>query len=98
MSVSAAPKAIRLTLSTIEPSFYVGPILTTRIGGTDRPLIPLPGLDGVVSEFVYEPLATKAMSDTFRTSPVPPVPPIAELPTGRVTLDQGWLQLTRPAP
>ena len=52
-------------LARLEPSFRVGPVLTTRRSGVAKPFLPPPAVDGMVAEFVYESLPADAAAKPF---------------------------------
>lgn len=77
------------TLAKLEPSFRVGPVLTNRRADKVAPLLVGPAIEGLEATFVYEQQpASEEEQPSFPTAALPLVPPLAELPTTRVTLDQ----------
>lgn len=70
------------SLKRLEPTFAVGPMLGFEIQDTLVPVLPAPKLEGRDAEFVHD-------DDTFPEIPLPPTPPLSELPAARVRLTEG---------
>ncbi len=93
----AIPKeALDAALRNLEPTFPVGPVMTFRRAGTVKPIVPPPRIEGLVGQFVHAGPAPDGTTEAFTETPVPPVPPVAELPEDRVVLDEGWMRMFKP--
>jgi hypothetical protein len=84
---------IDATLRSLEPTFQIGPVLTSSRLGTVKPFVPPPQIEGYSAEFVYEQQDPQTQMETFPDTEVAPVPPLGELPSGRVTLSDGWIRV-----
>ncbi len=73
------------TLQNLEPVFAVGPILTTTSVDGLQVLMPPPQIQGYDAGFVSV--------QTFAEIKLPPVPPLGDLPVGRMSLAEGWVRL-----
>lgn len=76
-------------LKKLEPTFAVGPILGFELQETLVPVLPAPKIEGMDAEFVHDDDAT------YPEMPLPPVPPVGELPAQRVRLTEGWVRMFR---
>jgi len=85
---------IDAALRNVEPTFRVGPILSVGQGGTVRPIVPPPQIDGLVAEFLQSNDAPGAEGATFSATPISAAPLMADLPTDRIALYDGWLRAT----
>jgi hypothetical protein len=77
------------SLKKLEPTFQVGPILGFERQGSLVPVIPSPTIEGMDAEFVHDDDAT------YPEIPLPPTPPLSELPAQRVRLTEGWVRMFR---
>ena len=75
------------SLKKLEPTFAVGPLLGFERQGALVPVIPAPTIEGMDAEFVHDDDAT------YPEMPLPSTPPIAELPSKRVRLTEGWVRM-----
>lgn len=91
--ISLPKEFLDTALRNMEPTFRVGPIMTFRRNSSIRPVLPPPEIEGLVAEFVHREPDENGGPDTYPETGVPPVPPVGELPTGRVTLDEGWVRM-----
>ena len=90
-SPSSCPRtSSKPALKKLEPTFQVGPILGFERQGTLVPVMPAPTIEGMDAEFVHDDDAT------YPEMPLPPTPPVAELPAKRVRLTEGWVRMFKP--
>jgi len=80
---------IQAAVRNLEPTFAIGPILTTERLGAVKPFVPPPQIEGYKAEYVYE------REDTYPEATIAPVPPVGELPAGRAILGEGWVRVSR---
>jgi hypothetical protein len=84
---------IDLAVRNLEPTFQVGPIMTTRRIGSVKPFVPPPQIDGYEAEFVYKDEHPQTHQPIFPETQVAPMPPLGELPNGRAVLSAGWVRI-----
>ena len=82
-------------LANMEPTFRTGPIMTVVRNDSLRPLLSPPDIEGHVAEYVYSREEAEGAEASFAETPLPPAPPIAELPPGRAMLHEGWIRVFR---
>jgi hypothetical protein len=87
---------IRSSLQRLEPTFRAGPLLTSTTMASIKTLAPPPQIEGHEVEYVYRAPGVDGGPDTFPEAVVSPVPPVGEVPRGRVTLSEGWMRVFRP--
>jgi hypothetical protein len=87
---------IAASLRNLEPTFRVGPIFTTTAMGTVKALVPPPQIEGLSVEYVYRQPGENGGPETFPEVPVPPTPPLGELPKDRAVLTDGWMRVFKP--
>lgn len=85
-------------LRNLEPTFAIGPIVTSERFGAVKPLVPPPQIEGYKAEFVYRRQDEGTNAETYPEVPVPPIPPMGELPGGRAILSEGWVRISRAHP
>jgi hypothetical protein len=77
-------------LANMEPAFPVGPVFTVKTPtGTVVPLFPPPQVQG------YDVTFGPGNGDPAKELPMPPTPPLGDLPPTRATLTEGWLRLKK---
>ena len=92
------PREFLAGVERLEPTFRVGPLLSTPTLGSLRPLLPAPQVEGREVRWLrYEP-GTEAEEGTWEASPVPPLPPLGVVPGTRIRVSEGWMRLVRPEP
>jgi hypothetical protein len=84
------PEFLSAALRHLEPTFPTGPVMAMRTMGALKAAIPPPNIEGYTTGFVHDESGAPV---PFPESPVPPVPPLAELPVERALLTEGWLRL-----
>lgn len=87
---------LQASINHLEPTFRVGPIFTTKVMGQVKALAPPPEIEGLDVEYVYREPGENAGAETFPETPVPPLPPVGELPNGRAVLSEGWMRVFKP--
>ena len=89
-SIKVPQDCIKGLLDTIEPAFSVGPVFTvTTPTGSVQPLFPPPLVQG------YDALFSAGSGSPANDLPMPPAPPIGDLPPTRVKLDEGWIKMKK---
>jgi len=90
------PREFLAGVERLEPTFRVGPLLSTPTLGTLRPLLPAPQVEGREVRWLrYEP-GTEEEEGTWEATPVPPLPPLGVVPGTRIRVSEGWMRLVRP--
>ncbi len=84
---------IDATLRSLEPTFQIGPVLTSSRLGSVKPFVPPPQIEGYSAEFVYEKEDPETHVESFPDEAVAPMPPLGELPNGRASLSDGWIRV-----
>lgn len=93
-SITMPRDFIDAALRNLEPTFRVGPIMTTQRGAV-RAMIPQPEIEGYAAQFVYYQPAEGPLPEGYPATPVSPAPPVGELPAGRATLTEGWVRVMK---
>lgn len=73
----------------LEPTFRIGPVMTTTRMGEVKPFVPPLQIEGYEAEFVYE----RENPLSYPETQVAPMPPLGEHPNGRATLSDGWIRV-----
>jgi hypothetical protein len=80
--VTLPKEFLEAAISRMEPTFRVGPVLTSLRLGTLRVMVPPPSIDGHTAAFVQQMADGGDGPADFVPTPVPAAPPVAELPLG----------------
>ena len=85
-----AAEFIQPAVAAIEPVIQAGPVVTLDGVNGLQPVMTPPRIEGTTGVFITD-------SSKYSVLPLPAALPLADLPTGRITLERGWVRLD-PAP
>lgn len=89
---------IQPAVSNIEPVFRVGPISTTLTNqGLIEPVMAPPKIEGLTAGFVHA-VEDASQNTTYPSVPVPTQFPLGDLPTGTITIDNGFIRMSPDPP
>lgn len=84
-SITVPKDFLDAALRNMEPVFGVGPVLTFAAQAGVTPLFPPPQVQGYDASYLTDAADPGA--------PMPPSPPLGDLPPQRVSLKEGWVRL-----
>jgi hypothetical protein len=79
-------------IGNIEPVIQAGPVISIDAATGVQPVVVAPKIEGTTGKFIFD------LNNTYPVLDLPATLPLAALPTGRITLDTGWIRLDQDPP